>query len=500
MRKLTLLAIAAALAAPAQQNPVRRWIDDHKPQILSEFSTFLGIPNVASDTPNIRRNAADLLRMMKARGIEAKLLEVTGAPPAVFGEIRSAGAQRTIGFYAHYDGQPVDPKEWTGSAPFEPVLRNAALFKGGKLIPLPKSGEAVGDEWRLYARSASDDKGAIMAMLLAVDALKEHGAAIRANVKFLFEGEEEAGSRQLTTILRANKELLKTDVWFICDGPVHQSRKQQVYFGVRGVTGLELTLYGPARELHSGHYGNWAPNPAMMLAQLLATMKDENGRVTVEEFYKGVEPLGQAERQALAAAPDIDRALQEELGLARTDGSGRKLIELINEPSLNVRGLRSADVGAQGRNVVPAQATASIDMRLVKGITPKMAQDRIVAHIRARGFHVVSQEPDMETRRKYPRIARITESGGYNAARTSMELPISREVVAALQKVHGEIVMLPTMGGSVPLFMFDEVLRTPWIGVPIANHDNSQHSYDENIRLKNLWDGIETMAALMSLR
>lgn len=438
--------------------------------------------------------------MMAMRGIDAKLLEAPGSPPAVYGEIRTPGAKRTLAFYAHYDGQPVDPKEWIGAGPFEPVLRTAAIAENGKAIPLPGDSASIQDEWRLYGRSSSDDKGAIIAMLAALDALKASGAMPSANIKFLFEGEEEAGSTHLAQLLRANKQLLASDVWFICDGPVHQSRKQLVYFGVRGVTGLQLTVYGPVRELHSGHYGNWAPNPAMMLAQLLATMKDENGRVLIEDFYKGMQPLGAAERAAIASSPNIDTALQQELGLARVEGNGRKLIELINEPSLNIRGLRSVDVGRQSRNVIPAQATASIDVRLVKGITPEMADQRIAAHIKARGFHLVNDDPDMATRRKYPKIARLEQTDGYNAARTSMDSPISREVIAAVKKARGEVVLLPTMGGSVPLFMFEEVLNTPFIGIPIANHDNNQHSSNENIRLRNLWDGIETMAILFSLR
>jgi acetylornithine deacetylase/succinyl-diaminopimelate desuccinylase-like protein len=495
-----LLCAASACFSASAQSTIRAYVDGRKPEILREFSTLLAIPNVASDKANIGRNATAIIAALKARGVEAQSLEVPGAPPAVFGEIRIPGAKRTLGFYAHYDGQPVDPKQWTGAGPFEPVLRNAMNTNGGKVIPIPKPGERVDSEWRLYARSSSDDKAAIQAMLIALDALKATGTQLQSNIKFLFEGEEEAGSKQLGEILRQHKDKLAADVWYICDGPVDQSRRQQIFFGVRGVVGFELTLYGPNRELHSGHYGNWAPNPAMALAQLLATMKDANGRVLIEEFYKGMEPLGARERQALSNMPPVEPNLMEELGLAFTEGSGRKLADLINEPSLNIRGLRSVDVGAQARNVVPSQAVASIDVRLVKGITPQMTHDRIAAHLRAHGFHVVTADPDQATRRKHPKIAKLTTAGGYNAARTSMDLEISQVTIAAVEKARGPIVLLPTMGGSVPLYMFEEVLKTPLIGIPIANHDNNQHSFDENIRLQNLWDGIETMAALMTIR
>lgn len=443
-------------------------------EILREFREFLSIPNVASDTANIRRNAAWLTKALQRRGLQTRLLEHPGSPPAVFAELSSPNARRTLMFYAHYDGQPVDLTEWK-TPPFEPVLQ--------------------GD--RLYARGASDDKGPIIAMLAALDRLK--GTPSNVNLKFFFEGEEEASSPGLQKIIAANKDLLKADIWLICDGPVHASRKQQLYFGVRGVAGLDLTVYGANRELHSGHYGNWSPNPAMMLAQLLASMKDVNGRVLVDGFYDGVEPLGALEKQALSDAPDIDDGLKRELALTRTEGGGKKLIELINEPSLNIRGFSSAATGKQARNVVPSTATASIDIRLVKGVTPEGQFQRIVQHVRKQGYFVTDRDPDTDMRRTHAKIARIVFNGGYNSARTPMDLPISREVVSVVEKIRGPVVKLPTMGGSVPLYVIEQELKVPWIGVPIANHDNNQHAANENIRLQNLWDGIDLMAALMRL-
>lgn len=443
-------------------------------QILREFKEFLAIPNVAADPVNLRRNAVWLTQAMQKRGLRTQLLEHGGSPPVVYGELTSPNAQRTLMFYAHYDGQPVEPREWK-TPPFEPVLR--------------------GD--RLYARGSSDDKAPIIAMLAALDRLK--GTPLNVNLKFFFEGEEEAGSPNLRNIIAENKDLLSASLWFICDGPVHSSGGQQVYFGVRGVASLELTVYGANRELHSGHYGNWSPNPAMMLAQLLASMKDESGRVLVEDFYKGVEPLGALETQALADAPDVEESLKRELALARTEGGGKKLIELINEPSLNIRGFSSAAAGAQARNVVPANASASLDLRLVKGVTPEGQFQRMVRHIQKQGYFVTDREPDADMRRTHAKIARVVSGGGYNSARTPMDLPIAHEVIAAVEKARGPAVKLPTMGGSVPLYVLEEELKAPWIGMPIANHDNNQHAANENIRVQNLWDGIELMIALMRL-
>jgi len=495
-----LLLLAAAATAWAQ-NPAataaRDWREAHERAIVDEFIGLLAMPNLARDTVEIRKNAAAVQALLEKRGVKTRLLEVPGAPPAVYGEIATPGATRTVVFYAHYDGQPLDPKEWA-SPPWQPVLRDRALDKDGRVINLPAA--KFDPEWRLYARSTGDDKAPVIAIATALDALKAAHIPLRQNVKFIFEGEEEAGSPHLAQIIAQNKELLRSDVWLICDGPVHQSRRQQIVFGARGIVTVDVTVYGPAHELHSGHYGNWAPNPAMMLARLLASMRDDDGRATVAHFYDGIEPLSEIEKRAIAEAPDVDADLRRELWLGRTEGGGRKLVELLNYPSLNVRGMSSARTGAGASNVVPATATATIDIRLVKGITPEAASGRLIDHIRAQGYTIVENEPDAETRRSHPKVARVVvEAGGYNASRTSMDLPISQLVLRTADSVRGPVVKLPTMGGSVPLFMIDEILHAPTITVPIANHDNNQHSYNENIRIQNLWDGIELMAAMLAM-
>lgn len=481
MRLYLLAGLGLAAAAYGTQNQAastaRQWRVAHEQAIIAEFFDLLAIPNLARDEPNIRRNAAAVSAVLVKRGVKTRLLEATGAPPVVFGEIDTPGATRSLVFYAHYDGQPLDPKEWA-TPPWQPVLRDG----------------------RIYARSASDDKAAILVLATALGALKASRIPLRSNIKFVFEGEEEAGSPHLASILEKNKELLRSDLWLICDGPVHPSRKQQIVFGARGVTTLDVTVYGPGHELHSGHYGNWAPNPAMMLARLLASMKDEDGRVSIDHFYDGIEPLSATERKAVEQAPDVDHDLMRELWLGRTEGGGKKLVELLNSPSLNIRGMSIARTGAQASNVIPATATATIDIRLVKGIDHNTAAQRVVEHIRKQGYYVVDTEPDADTRMSHPKIAKVSVGpGGYNAARTSMDLPISQAVLRTAESARGQVVSLPTMGGSVPLYMIEEILHAPTITVPIANHDNNQHSFNENIRLENLWDGIELMAALLAM-
>src|SRR5687768_17546959 len=320
---LVLLISVVPAVSVAQTNPAaqaaRTWRTQHERAIVEEFITLLSIPNIASDRENIQRNAAAIVAMMERRGVAARLVSVPGGNPVVFGEIRTPGATRTIGFYAHYDGQPLDPKEWT-SPPFEPTLRDKRIDEGGRAIARPPAGERFDPEWRLYARGAADDKAPIVALMTAIDGIRAAGLAFKSNIKFAFEGEEEAGSPNLEATLAANKTLFAADLWLMCDGPVYQTREQSVVFGARGVTRLDITVYGPRVELHSGHYGNWAPNPAMSLARLLASMKDDTGRVLIDHFYDDVEPLGAIEKRALADAPAIDASLMEQLWLGSTDG------------------------------------------------------------------------------------------------------------------------------------------------------------------------------------
>ena len=498
-----MVVIVMALACACAQSPVRDYRRAHERQILEEFTRLLALPNIASDRENIRRNAALLREMMQRRGLNPQLLEgkSVDTPPAVYGEWKINGATHSIILYAHYDGQPVDPAAWSASPPFQPTWRSAAMEAGGQIVSLPANGE-INPEWRLYARSASDDKAGVMAILTAFDALRAQNATPSLNIKFLFEGEEEAGSPHLGDIIDLHKELLQSDAWIICDGPVHQSGRKEVVFGVRGDQNVDITVYGAKRPLHSGHYGNWAPNPAMILVRLLATMKDDSGRVTIAGWYDGVEPLGEAEKRAIAEAPAYDDELRTQLGLARTEGNGRLLMELINEPSLNINGMSSGDVGALARNVIPTTATAVLDLRLVKGNDYRQQVQRLVDHIRKQGFYVIDRDPTDAERKQHALIAKVlARKGGYNAERTRMDYPIPIAVVAAVQSTSKDpIVKLPTSGGSLPLSIITDHLKTVTITVPIANYDNNQHAENENLRLQNLWDGIETWAAVMMIK
>ena len=492
MRWIVLLLVA--LAAPAAASP-RDWVAANREPLLREYLELLAIPNVASNRADIRRNADHIAQMMARRGLSPRLLEDGDAPPLIYGEWRVPGATRTYILYAHYDGQPVTPADWTVTPPFTPRMLTGADAAGATDAP---QGAPPQDDWRIYARSASDDKAGVMAILAAVDALRAEGRRPGFNLKIVLEGEEEAGSPNLAAMLRRHRDTLSSDGWIIIDGPAHQSGPPQLSLGVRGDVNMEVTVYGAARPLHSGHYGNWAPNPAMMLAELLASMKDEDGRVTIAGFYDDVVPLSDGERRAIAAAPMPDDQLRRELGLGRTDGAGATLTELIHQPSLNINGMRSADVGANARNVIPTTATATLDLRLVLGNSPDRQIDRVIAHIRAQGYEVLDREPTMEERRRFPRIARVTRRPGYPAERTALDHPLAQAVDRALAR-NGRHVLLPSLGGSLPLYLIRQELGAPSVGVGLWNHDNNQHAEDENVRLGNLWNGIAAIAEIMAM-
>jgi len=503
---LAVWAMAATLvvAGSGRQEAIdaaRSYRERQGARILREYSELLAIPNVQADPDGLQRTAESIRDALVRRGAVAELLESDEAPPVIFGRIETPGADRTLGVYVHYDGQPVDPVQWT-HPPFEATLLTRGLDEGGRVRPFPEQGEKIDPEWRIYARSSGDDKAPIPAILAALDALAEGNVPLGVNLVFFFEGEEEAGSTHLGDYLRQSRERLdEIDLWLICDGPVHQSRRPQLVFGVRGYSGLDIRVYGANRYLHSGHYGNWAPNPALRLARLLAGMKGPAGDVRIDGFHDSVVPLTAKEHAAIEALPDFDTQLRRELGLAATEGDNAPLIERILRPSLNIRGMQSATVGSTARNIVPPFADASIDIRLVKGNDPDEMLDLVERHIAAQGYLIVREDPDEATRLAHPLIARVTRRPGYPAIRTPMDLPIVQPVIEAANSAAGEdVILMPTLGGSLPLYLFVDVMRKPVVIVPIANHDDNQHAPDENLRVANLWYGIDLFAALFAAK
>jgi acetylornithine deacetylase/succinyl-diaminopimelate desuccinylase-like protein len=486
---------------------VRVWRREHAAAVLADFAGLLALDNVTGDVPALRRNAAEIVARLRARGAEAEAVGPDGVAPLVIGRVPARPGAPRLGLYAHYDGQPVTPADWS-TPPFEPTL----VAPEGTTVPFPPPGAPVDDEWRLHARAAADDKAPVAALLAALDALAAAAAAGTAGTAgterevelvLCLEGEEESGSTHLGELLAEHADRLAADAWLICDGPVQPDNAPQVVLGVRGFTDLELTVYGPARELHSGHYGNWAPNPALELARLLASMKDAAGRVTIDGFTADTRPPSAAEQAALDTMPAVEDGLLDRLGLAAAEVPGSRLLDRLMLPSLNVRGLRAADVGPAARNVIPASATASLDIRLAAGDDPARMLERVRRHVERQGYLVLGREPTPDERRTCRLLARIDARVGYPAARAPLDLPVVGHLVdlagrAANRAADRPAVALPTLGGSVPLHHFGEALDTPAVILPIANPDNNQHAADENLRLGNLWYGVDLLALLLT--
>lgn len=498
---LMLLGGTAALQAQATTpSAVARdaavWHRANAERVLTEFSSLLALPNVASDSVEIRVMADTLVARFAARGATMRRLESPGSPPAVYGELRVPGATRTVMLYAHYDGQPVQPEDWTTAGPWVPELRDGHVERGGQrrsIAEAVRAGRAA-DDWRLYARSASDDRGPIQMMLSALDALRASGRQPTVNLKFFFEGEEEAGSRHLREMLSTHRGLLDADVWLFMDGPRHQTGIPQLVHGVRGVMGLRMTTFGPSRALHSGHYGNWAPNPAVALARLLASMRDDEGNILIDGFYDDVQPISDEDRRAVAEVPGPDVALRGELALGRVEGT-LPLGLAILRPALNVTQLASGT----GTNAVMATATAALDFRLVAGQTPAGVRQHVERHLAAQGYHVVHATPDSATLVAHPRVVQLRWGDGYAAQQTPLTHPWAREVHGVLRDATGEpVARVPLLGGSLPLSVFADVLGATILTVPLVNYDNNQHAANEHIRLREFWQGIEVMAALMT--
>ncbi len=472
---------------------------------LREYISFLSIPNRAADTIGLQKNASFIMQMMQRRKINAvQLLDAAtkGVAPAIYGEVMTPGANKTLIFYAHYDGQPVDTTQWAkGLRPFIPTLVKGSLEKGAAISDFGDFTQKLDPDWRIYGRAASDDKAGVMAILNAYEAILQAGFKLQYNLKFFFEGEEEAGSGHLQEIFQKHAKLLSSDLWIICDGPVHQSGKKAVIFGARGDAHVDIQLYGPSRPLHSGHYGNWAPNPALLLAKLLASMKDDKGRVTIKGFYDDVLPLTVAEKNAIQSIPSASIQMKQELQFKQEEMPGLTLEESIMLPTLNINGMQSGAVGKNASNMIPTFASAVLDLRLVPGNDYQLQQKKVVNHIKEQGYYITDKEPTNEERASYAKIVKIKLSGGYNAQRTPLDFPPAQKVIEAIKSTTPDtVVLLPTMGGSLPLFLFEKHLQAKTITVPIANHDNNQHAENENIRLRNLWNGIETMAAIMMMQ
>jgi acetylornithine deacetylase/succinyl-diaminopimelate desuccinylase-like protein len=345
------------------RDAVRLFRSQNEVGIIRGLADLVALPNIATNFDDMERNAKHLTEMLEDRRFEVQLLRASGGPPAIFGRRLVDGSDRTVVFYAHYDGQPVVPELWS-SDPFKAMIRTGRVEAGAEEVSFDKIEAPINPEWRLYGRSASDDKVSIVALLTALDALDDAGVTPRINIKLLLDGEEEWSSPHMAEVLRRYKNLFTADLWVFCDGPMHQTRLPQVVFGVRGVTSVKITAYGAAVGLHSGHYGNWTPDPGMLLARLVTSMRDADGDVTIDGVDELVRPLGQTAREAIAAAPPVDEQLKNDLALAWTEGQPIPLAQRITRPGANLLGFSVGQVGEKAKNAISPIARAVDGFRL----------------------------------------------------------------------------------------------------------------------------------------
>jgi acetylornithine deacetylase/succinyl-diaminopimelate desuccinylase-like protein len=462
--------------------------------IVEGFVEFLRQDTVSQQPDRVRRGAEGLAGAMRARGLTAEVLETAGNP-AVVGEWRRPGAPGTVLVYCHYDVKPAPPDGWRQPSPFEPILRSGPGDESAAIVDLAEVADDALADHRLYARGASDDKGPIWAHLQAIELMRTLDIAPAVNVRFVFDGEEEIGSPFFGPFTEKHRDRLAADVVLVTDGPKHASGRPTVYFGARGILALELTLEGARRDVHSGNFT--VANPAWALVGLLASMAAPDGTPLVEGLEADVVPPTAAERALMARMPFDRAALERELGMAV---AADYLDRLMFRSTLTIRGLQSGFTGALAQTIIPHRATVALDVRLVKNQRIESVYRRIVEHIRAQGFVVIESRDEPLPDELRGRAVRVVERHGYDPAKTATDLPISRAVVAAVERAHGgeSAVVLPTTGGSVPLWAFTDILGLPTIVVPYANANNRQHSPNEHLRLDHLFQGIRTTATLLT--
>jgi acetylornithine deacetylase/succinyl-diaminopimelate desuccinylase-like protein len=469
-----------------------------------EFLELLRYPNFAAIPQDIVRNAELLKAAFERRAFRVRLMDNSAGRPYVLAELSAAeSGLPVVLFYAHYDGQPVITEEWSQADPFEPVVRRRTLAGDWEDVgEEAMQRQPLDPELRVFARSAADDKAPIMMFLTAIDLLASRGETPAFGIKVLLDGEEEIGSPTLAETIAQDPAALRADALVILDGPLHDSGRPTLVFGNRGITQTVLTVFGPRAPLHSGHFGNYAPNPAQRLAALLASMKDDEGRVRIPGYYDGVE-LSQEDTTALAAVGDDEAAILRRAGIARAEGVGGSYQEALQYPSLNVRGMAAAGVGASAANIIPSEAVAEIDLRTTPDTDGRRLYELVSRHIQEQGYHLVEGEPTEEERARHDRLARFTLRSVQAAARMPMDAPIGRWAMDALRaptapRPGEEPVRIRMMGGTLPTDVLVESLRMPFLLVPTVNPDNNQHARDENLRVGNFVTGTETIYSLLT--
>lgn len=466
---------------------------------LSTLKELLAIPNDANFKEDIEKNISWVANKMADYGFSNQRLETETVPLLLLEQTTKNKSDKTFLFYFHIDGQPVDAQFWFQDDPYIATLKEEKEGEGWVDIDWNNlEGSTLDPEWRIFARSSSDDKSPFVMFMAVLNQFKKENKELPYNLKVILDFEEEKGSPRLAKCVEKNKALLESDMLLIFDGPMHSSNLPTLTFGARGITVVTLKVFGPTFPLHSGHYGNYAPNPALRLSQLLSSMKDDHGRVTIPGFYEGIS-FDQKTQDILNSVPDDENQLKVKLGIGTIDSVGTNYQSSIQYPSLNIRGLSSGWVGSEARTIVPATATAEIDIRLVVESPAARQLALLKKHIQDQGYLVLDRKPTSEERFLNTHICQYINDRAYEAFRTELDSPLGLWAYKALKDTYGsDPIRVRTLGGSLPVTPFIQTLNVPAIIVPLVNSDNNQHSPNENLRLGNYFNGVKTFHALMS--
>ena len=479
------------------KDQIEKFAIDQDQKLFQEFYEFLSLPNDANIPDQLTANIEWCERSFKKRGFKIQSLK-TDRLPLILAEKRFNRNYPTVLFYVQVDGQPVDPTKWFQKDPFLPVLKSMNSKGEWQEIPWDNLKKDYHEDWRVFGRSASDAKAPINSFLIALDIMDEQNLEPNYNIKVIMDMEEEMGSPNLPNAVKKYRKKLKADRLVILDGPRHPSNEPTLTFGARGIATIQLKVHGPKYPQHSGHYGNYVPNPAIRLSQIIASMKNQDGIVTIDGFYDGIEISDKA-RKVMAQVPDDENEIRRSIGISEIDKVADNYQESIQYPSLNVRGLKSGWVEKEVRTIIPSFALAEIDVRLVKETDPNRLIGLIKEHIQNQGYHITKKDPTDEERMKYGKLITFKSKISYTAFRTPIDSPIGDWLSSAIRNgFEMEPIIKRTSGGSVPISPFVNTLGVPAVTVPTVNPDNNQHSPNENIRVGNLIESVRTHLAILA--
>ena len=464
---------------------------------ITALRDFLALPNFGQTPDDINKNLAWCERSFQALDFDTEVL-ISNGVKHLLAERKFKRTERTILFYLQIDGQPVDPSQWIQKSPYIPVLKKC-MGNECQIISWDKLTKDFNPDWKIFARSASDSKGPAIAFIQTLRILNERKINPGFNIKVIMDFQEELGSPTLPALVETNRDKFSADAMLIMDGTRPPGNLPTLMFGARGIATMKLTVYGAYKDLHSGQYGNYAPNPVFALSRLLGSMKDENGRVQIPGFYKGV-TMSESRKKAINAVPDDQEQLLEILGIAQPESVGGTYQEALQYPSLNVRGLRAAWVEDEVRTIIPAEALAEIDMRLVPETPAERQIELVKDFITAKGYNILNREPTHEERRTHAKLIKIASRVGSKPFRTDLNSPLGNWLGSAMEHVFGKgnYIRMQSTGGSQPIAPFISVLGIPAISVRIPNPDNNIHAPNENLRLGNFHEGLKMCLGILT--